>query len=143
MGKILSTLLALGLLGCGSSPKPASDPSPTLGGTPADATPKPVETEETAEQKFARQQTDAVGKTCERIAECMVYFAKEELTPEQVIEQKIDDPQTLVMATDNCRNTYSAPMSPQQVIGLRECLSVPSECNAFVECFGEALSPKQ
>ncbi len=139
MGKLLSSLLALGLLGCGSSPKPDSSQTPPSV-APADATPKPAET---AEEKFARQQVDAVGKTCGRIAECMVQFAKEELTPEQIVEQKIDDPQVLVMAADKCQKTYSAPMSPQQVIGLRECLSVPSECNVFVECFGEALSPKE
>ncbi len=135
-------VLSVGLLiGCGggSSNAPVQDPSPSVSddATPVEAE-KPAEAKtESAEQKLARQQMDAVEKTCERLIECSLA----EASPEEIKKDKLDDPRLLAKAQVDCTDTYSAAMSPRQVKGVRACLGEASECNAFADCFFAALNP--
>lgn len=146
MRNLVSSVLLTGLLiGCGGSTPKQQDPAIASSGQGEDASSETKEPiiEETAEEKFSRQKSDTVEKVCEIVAGCMVQFAKENMSPEEIEKNKIDDPQTLVMAADKCQENYSGAMSPQQVIGIRECISTRNECSVFLECFGTALSPAQ
>lgn len=127
---IVCTLAAVFLLGCGNSnaPKVVEDPSKGNGTPASDA--QPVET---PEEKFARQQTDTIGKMCERLVDCSIADAKKKLSPEEF--EKLDVPKITPAAIAECtEDADKSPLSPKQVISIRECLSVATECSVFTEC---------
>jgi hypothetical protein len=127
---IVCSLAALLLLGCGNSnsPKQVEDPSKGTGTPASDA-----QAAETPEEKFARQQTDTLGKMCERLVDCSFEDAKEKLPPEEY--KKLDDPNIQKKAVSDCTdNADKSPLSPKQVINIRECLGEATECSVFTNC---------
>ena len=130
---LLSTsLLAGSALGCGGSKKSASEG----GGDPIVVPATDAQATESPEEKFDRQKTDAVGKMCERLIDCSVEDAKKQLPPEELAKLDIENTSKKAMA--ECNEAYgTAPMSPRQVVTLRECLGEPSECPDFNACLGK------
>ena len=85
------------------------------------------------EEKFARQQTDTLGKMCERLVDCSFVDAKEKLSPEEY--KKLEEPGVKKAAIADCTaNADKSPLSPKQVISIRECLGVATECSVFTDC---------
>jgi hypothetical protein len=125
------------LLACGSSTPKTEDPVEGGGVQVSDAMPQ-----ETPEQKFARQQADAVNKMCQRVTDCAIEDAKQEMSPEDLadLESKMD--QILPKAIADCEGQYVSAMSPRQLGDLRSCLGEATECSVFGECIATALSPK-
>ncbi len=133
---LLSTSVLAGFaVGCGGSKKPASENTDPVIVPPA----TDAQASETPEEKFTRQKADAVGKMCERIVDCSVEDAKNSLSPEELT--KLDLENTSKQALTECNEAYGAgPMSPRQVVDLRECLSQPTQCPDFMACLSK-LSP--
>ena len=131
--------LASLLLACGSSsaPKAAEDPAVGPGGELSAA-----QVEETPEQKLARQQIDAVDKMCQRFTDCALEDARREMSPEGLADLEANLAVTVTKAVADCAQEYAAPMSPRQVISIRECLGEATECSIFGECVAKALQPE-
>lgn len=121
------------LLACGSSTqKTTEDPAAEPGVQESDA-----QAEETAEQKFARQQSDTVHKMCQRLIDCSIEDARASLSPEEFA--KLDPEKIAPKAIADCtQEADKAPLSPRQVIGIRECLGAATSCPVFNECLGSA-----
>tara|TARA_R110002096_G_scaffold77896_1_gene183103 strand:- start:601 stop:1044 length:444 start_codon:yes stop_codon:yes gene_type:complete len=133
-----ASLLAGFALGCGGSKKPAEQGSDDVVVAPV----TDAQAEESPEEKFARQKADAVGKMCERLIDCSVEEAKSQLPPEELA--KLDLENTSKKALAECNDAYSAsPMSPRQVVSLRECLGQPTECPEFNSCLEKLSSPAE
>ncbi len=120
---------------CGSStPKKDS----TGGGTSVDQS--DAMPAETPEQKFARQRVDTTDKMCVRLVDCSLEDAKKTMSPEEIAQ--LEKENVSEMALKDCSKQYGGmALSPRQVIGIRECLSAPSECAAFSDCLVAATSP--
>jgi hypothetical protein len=99
--------------------------------------------EETPEQKFARQQADAVNKMCQRVTDCAIEDAKKEMSPEDLADLESKMHAIVPKAVADCEQTYAAPMSPRQVIDMRACLGEATECSVFGECVATAIQPKE
>ena len=130
---ILTCVAAL-LFACGNSnsKKPVEDPANGTTTAASDAQPQ-----ETPEEKFARQQTDTVNKMCQRLVDCSIEDAKAQMSPEEF--EKLDVPKIMPAAIADCtQNADKSPLSPRQVIGIRECLGQPIECSVFSDCIGAA-----
>lgn len=138
--RILSTsaCLALSLLACGGSSTSGQTEDTTA--TP-DVEPAP-EPEESPEAKLARQQTDAVDKMCQRITDCAIEDAKTEMTPEDLAELESQLHAIVPKAVADCAQQYAAPMSPRQVLSIRECLGEATECSVFGDCVSAAIRPE-
>jgi hypothetical protein len=96
---------------------------------------------ETPEEKFARQQTDTIDKMCQRLIDCSIDDAKKKMTPEDY--EKLDVPKIKPAAIADCRqNADKSPLSPRQVIGIRECLGAATECSVFGDCIDAATKPE-
>ena len=92
---------------------------------------------ETPEEKFARQQTDTVDKMCQRLIDCSIEDARQQLSPEKFAEMKVEE--LTPKAVADCTQEYDkAPMSPRQVIHIRGCLGEATECSAFNDCLSKA-----
>ncbi len=131
---IVCSLAAVLLLACGNSngPKQIEDPSKGNATPASDAQPA-----ESAEEKFARQQSDAIGKMCQRLIDCSIVDAKKQMTPEDY--EKLDVEKIKPAAIADCtQKGDKSPLSPRQVIGIRECLGEATECSVFGECIDGA-----
>lgn len=128
--------LSLSLLACSGSSgnKGSAEPKGDPVATDDSGTAAP---QETPEEKFARQQGDTCNKMCQRLTDCSVEDAKATMTPEEL--EKLDLDATVPKAIEDCSQQCSgSPLSPRQVIAIRECLGQPTECSAFNECLGNA-----
>lgn len=127
------TCFATLLLACGNSStsKPVEDTTvvPVAG---SDAMPQ-----ETPEQKFARQQTDTIGKMCQRLIDCSIEDARKQMSAEEYAKLDVEKIKPKAIA-DCTQDADKSPLSPKQVIGIRECLSQATECSVFTDCIGAA-----
>ena len=135
---VSASLLATSALGCGGSKK-------STGGGSADPVVEPTtdaQASETPEQKFARQKSDAVDKMCQRLIDCSLSDAEENMPPEELAELNKNREGITAKAVAGCNDEYGAAgMSPRQVIALRECLGQPTECPDFNACLSSAMAP--
>lgn len=121
-------------LACGSSSPKTKDTASTPAVTASDTQPS-----ETPEEKFDRQRVDTVGKMCVRLIDCAFADAKETMSPEEL--QQMEREKIPERAVDDCSGKYGdMSLSPRQVIGIRSCLSEPTECSAFSDCLVKATS---
>jgi hypothetical protein len=77
---------------------------------------------------------------CERVVDCSLAEAKEQMTPEDYadLESKMD--QIRPKAIGECEPGY-ATASPRQVVGIRACLGEATECPVYLDCISNALKP--
>jgi hypothetical protein len=133
--RIRAALLAIGiaLTGCGGDKKEVDEPT----ASDQDAPP-------TAEQqklaKLRAQQEGTCGPMCERITECSVADARANMTAEELAQLDLD--KTAPAHTEKCTEECNArSLSPRQIQVVRECLSQPLECPAYLDCL-DAARPK-
>ncbi len=130
------SLLATTAFGCGGKNKPAESTADPVATTESDAQPT-----ESPEAKFARQKSDTVDKMCQRLVDCSLEDAEKQAPPEELAELNANREGITRAAIADCNKQFAGPMSPRQVITVRECLGQPTECSDFSACLDKLSAP--
>ena len=121
-------IAALVAVACSGSNKDPDQPEP------ADP---PPETTETPEQKLYKSQLSACSAVCERLTDCAVADARQNLSKEKVAE--LDLGNTAPEHTRRCQESCGQKtLSPRQIVVMRECVNGPTECPAYLDCLDRA-----
>jgi hypothetical protein len=87
--------------------------------------------------KLKEQQEATCGPMCERITECSVEDARASMSAEELA--KLDLEKTAPAHTEKCSaDCNERDLSPRQIQTVRDCLSQPLECPAYLDCLDAA-----
>lgn len=108
------------------------------GSNPEPEQPEPApKAAETPEQKLYKAQLSACAAVCERITDCAIESAHQNLSAEKIAE--LDLERTGPEHTRRCQDDCSQKsLSPRQIIVMRECVNGPQECPAYLDCLDRA-----
>lgn len=115
---------------CTGSSKGPDQPDPV--GPPPD---EPAE--RTSEDKLRAAQLSACAAVCERLTDCAVEGARENMSEEELANLNLE--QTSPEHTRRCNEGCGhKSLSPRQIKVMRECVNGPAECPAYVDCLDRA-----
>ena len=134
MTRALVLASLLGVLACGSSPKPATtpDPDPALGS--GSAAPGPVHDTRTPLVQRRDAACQALGP---RITKCAVAESKTAAQNGEITQKQLADitaPEILAKHTQVFIEKCEGPMSSRQVRVLEVCNHEESECGPLLAC---------
>ncbi len=130
------SVLAATSMGCGGKNKAPESTADPVATPESDAQPT-----ETPEAKFARQKSDTVDKMCQRLTDCSIEDAQKNAPPEELVQINENLEGITRAAIADCNQQFAGPMSPRQVITVRECLGQPTECTEFSACLDKLSAP--
>lgn len=92
---------------------------------------------ETPEDRLQRAQLSACAAVCERLTDCAVADARENMSPEELANLNLE--QTSPEHTRRCKEGCAQKsLSPRQIKVMRECVNGPAECPAYLDCLDRA-----
>jgi hypothetical protein len=127
MRQILIALLCAAA--CTGSSKDPDQPEP--------ATPPPEEPADTPEIKLHRARLSACAAVCERLTDCAVTGARENMSADEIANLDLETvgPEHTRRCNESCT---TKSLSPRQISVMRECVNGPAECPAYLDCLDRA-----
>jgi hypothetical protein len=124
-GIAIIALLCVGT--CTGSAREPDEPKPEGPTEPSEAR------AETPEDRLYKAQLSACAAVCERLTDCAVAGARENMSAEELADLELE--QTSPEHTRRCDESCAGKtLSPRQITVMRECVNGPDECPAYLDC---------
>jgi hypothetical protein len=93
-----------------------------------------------SERNLRAAQESAVEAMCERLADCAVESARENMTPEEVAQLDVEN--TAPRLREECESEYGrTQLSPRQVRVVQRCVTETRACDELQTCLEDARRP--